>query len=71
MNEQSESNSIINENQFGFRSKHSTLHPILLVKNFIEEEIQKKNHVIMVTIDVQKALDCVKTDGMLQNKIRY
>ena len=44
---------------------------MLLVKNFIEEEIQKKNHVIMVTIDVQKAFDCVKTDGILQNKIRY
>ena len=71
LNEQSESNSIINENQFGFRSKHSTLHPMLLVKNFIEEEIQKKNHVIMMTINVQKAFDCVKTDGILQNKIRY
>ena len=71
LNEQSENNSIINENQFGFRSKHSTVHPMLLIKNFIEEEIQKKNHVIMVTIDVQKAFDCVKTDGILQNKIKY
>ena len=71
MNEQLDRYEIISPNQFGFRSKHSTIHPILLIKHFIEQELQKKKHVIMVTLDIQKAFDCVKTDGILKNKIKY
>ena len=43
LEEQSDYNEIISNNQFGFRSKHSTFHPILLIKSFIEKEIQNKN----------------------------
>ena len=71
VNEQLDRFEIISKNQFGFRSKHSTIHPILLIKNFIERELQKKKHVIMVTLDIQKAFDCVKTSGLLQNKIKF
>ena len=71
MNEQLDRFEIISKKQFGFRSKHSTIHPILLIKNFIERELQKKKHVIMVTLDIQKAFDCVKTSGLQQNKIKF
>ena len=34
-------------------------------------ETQKKNYVVMITLDIKKAFDCVKTNGLLQNKIKY
>ena len=71
LNEQSHFNKVINSNQFGFRSKHSTVHPCILIKNYIELETQKKNYVVMITLDIKKAFDCVKTNGLLQNKIKY
>ena len=42
VNEQLDRYEIISPNQFGFRSKHSTIHPILLIKHFIEQELQKR-----------------------------
>ena len=71
LNEQSDFNKVIDSNQFGFRSKHSTVHPCILIKNYIEMETQKKNYVVMITLDIKKAFDCVKTNGLLQDKIKY
>ena len=68
LNEQSETNTITMKINLVLEVN---IAPMLLVKNFIEGEIQKKNHVIMLTIDVQKAFDCVKTNGILQYKTRY
>ena len=48
--EQSDYNEIISNNEFGFRSNHKTFHPILVIKSFIEKELQNKNHIILVTL---------------------
>ena len=58
--------------QYGFRKAHSTTHPILYVKNFIENELfVKKNHIVLLSIDLSKAFDTVDTDKILQTKIKY
>ena len=62
---------IIDPNQFGFRSSHSTVHPLLLIKNFIESELKQKKYVAIIAVDYEKAFDCVSTNGPLQQKIKY
>ena len=69
--EQLTRNEIIDPRQFGFRSFHSTIHPLLITKNYIETELRNKKYVCLIGLDLLKAFECVKTDGCLQNKITY
>ena len=62
---------VITPKQFGFRQAHSTFHPLICVKNYIETKLQKKEHIILISLDLMKAFDCVKTNGQLQQKIDY
>ena len=43
----------------------------MLTKDFIQTELQKKREVALISLDLRKAFDTVRTDGTLQNKIRY
>ena len=71
MNQQFERENVIASTQFGFRESHSTWQPLLLTKTYIEKEIKAKNHVILISCDLAKAFDTCKTDGLLQNKVKY
>ena len=71
LNEQLIRNEIIDPRQFGFRSFHSTIHPLLITKNYIETELRNKKYVCLIALDLMKAFECVKTEGSLQNKINY
>ena len=71
LQEQSDREEIITSKQFGFRSFHSTVHPLLITKNYIETQIKKGMYVALVALDIEKAFDCVKTDGALQEKILH
>jgi len=51
------SNSLLNENQYGFFPQKSTIDAALATKGFIWETLQKKNCVIMVSLDVRGAFD--------------
>ena len=62
---------IIDLNQFGFRKGHSTVHPLMITKDFIESELNKRNYIYLIALDLKKAFDCIRTDGCLQNKIKY
>ena len=62
---------IIEQNQFGFRKGHSTVHPLIITKDYIETELNKRNYVCLITLDLKKAFYIISTDGSLQNKIRY
>ena len=62
---------ILHPKQFGFRKSHSTLHPLMITKNFIETELNEKKYVCIISLDLKKAFDCCRTDGTLQNKIKY
>ena len=43
----------------------------MITRNFIEKELSNQKYVCLITIDLKKAFDCIKTNGELQNKIRY
>ena len=45
--------------------------PLLLTKTYIEKELKAKNHVILISCDLAKAFDTCRTDGILQNKVKY
>ena len=52
-------NNLITENQFGFRKKHSTVHPMMKFTNFILSALDKKEHAIALFCDLRKAFDTV------------
>jgi len=50
-------NKLLSENQFGFRSSHSTVHPSLLLHNFITDALNKKRHAAAIFCGLSKAFD--------------
>ena len=42
-----ESQNTINNRQFGFRKAHSTIHPLLSVKAYIEQKLQNNEFIIL------------------------
>ncbi len=52
-------NKIISPCQFGFRSGHSTVHPLMHLHNFVTEALNKKEHAIAIFCDIRKAFDTV------------
>ena len=52
-----ENNNILSPSQFGFRSKHSTVHPMVKLTNFVSEALNKKEHAIAIFCDLRKAFD--------------
>ena len=57
INQQLNEQHILDDNQFGFRKNHSTLHPLLIVKNFIETELNQGKNIILLSLDLSKAFD--------------
>lgn len=58
-------NNILPNEQFGFRSNHSTYHQVCRIKNFIQENLNNKKSVGMVTLDIEKAFDSVWHNGLI------
>jgi Reverse transcriptase (RNA-dependent DNA polymerase)/Endonuclease-reverse transcriptase len=56
---------LLNDEQFGFRTGHSTNHQLLRVCNYIRESLKKKHSTGMVTFDIEKAFDSVWHKGLL------
>ena len=54
-----ENNKLVSSFQFGFRKKHSTLHPLLMFSNKITEALENKEHCIAIFCDLKKAFDTV------------
>ena len=65
------SNQLLIDEQFGFRANHSTIHPLLIIKDFIEKELNKNKQVLLISIDLKKAFDIIQTNGLLQKKISH
>ena len=65
------SNSVIYDKQFGFRKYHSTGHAINFSVNKIINEIQNRNHVLGIFIDLSKAFDTIDHDKMLVKLEHY
>ena len=55
-------NNLISDSQFGFRKKHSTVHPLVHFMNFVSNAFNKKHHVISIFCDLRKAFDTVNSN---------
>ena len=62
---------VIYDKQFGFRKNHSTSHAINYSVNKILNEIENKNHVIGVFIDLSKAFDTIDHQKLLVKLEHY
>ena len=58
---------LINTNQFGFRSNHSTEHALTSLLETIKKPLDNDEIVFGVFIDLQKALDTVNHEILLEN----
>ena len=65
------SKNTLSENQFGFRKMHSTSHAINYSVNNILTEIENKNHVIGIFIDLSKAFDTIEHEKLLYKLEHY
>ena len=63
------SNSIA-RNQFGFRTHHSVIHPLLLFSKHIHDALSDNRHCLTILIDLKKAFDTVDF-GILLNKLQH
>ena len=59
------SNNIIYDKQFGFRKDHSTAHAVNYSLDKILDEIEKRNHVIGIFVDLSKAFDTIDHEKLL------
>ena len=62
---------VIYDKQFGFRKNHSTTHAINYSVNKILTEIESKNHVIGIFIDLSKAFDTIDHQKLLTKLEHY
>ena len=58
-------------NQFGFKKSHSTSHAINHSIGVITEQIEKRQHVIGIFIDLSKAFDTINHDILLAKLSNY
>ena len=56
---------VIYYRQFGLRKQHSTFHAVNYTVNKTLNEIEQKNHVIGIFIDLSKAFDKIEHDKHL------
>lgn len=50
---------LLSPHQFGFRKNRSTSDPLTIIHTSICKELEKKNHLLMVSLDIAKAYDTV------------
>jgi len=62
---------ILSDWQFGFRPKHSTVHPMIHLTNFLSNSINEKKHSIAIFCDLKKAFDCCDHSILLSKLEKY
>lgn len=58
-------NSILKDEQFGFKEEHSTVQQIKRIINIITDNKKRRKSTGMVLLDIEKAFDTVWHDGLL------
>lgn len=66
-----ETNNILTKNQAGFRKKHSTTDNILLLATEIEKAFKRKEDLIAISFDIQKAYDITWRRPILESLLEY
>ena len=66
-----EANNVISNKQFGFRPMHSTIHPLLLTRHFIEMAKNQKLYTIIISIDLKSAFDVLQSSTILIDKYSH
>jgi hypothetical protein len=61
-----ESNGILRECQFGFRSGHSTLHPLLIIHQLAADALDRSQELCISALDIAGAFDTVWHKRLLQ-----
>ena len=64
-------NNIITESQFGFLPNHSTVHPIILVLDHLQQKKNLHLPVLFLTIDLKKAFDTICSSKILPKKLEH
>lgn len=62
---------LLPDEQFGFRGNHSSSHAIMNVTKKANEELARGNSTQIVFLDIQKAFDCVWTNGLIYKMIEF
>ena len=65
INEYTETNNIIQNEQFGFRKEHSTVHQVKRIVNFISNNKSTRKSTGIVLLDVEKAFDSIWHNGLI------
>ena len=66
-NHQIFSHRLLNGNQYGFLPQKSTVDAAMAVKGFARENLQQRNYVVMVSLDVQRAFDAAWWPSIVSN----
>ena len=64
-------NKLLHNNQFGFRSKHSVVHPLTLFSNNVLSSLSNNLYNLAIFIDLKKAFDTVSFDILLDKLFFY
>ena len=62
-----ESNNLISRNQAGFRKNHSTTDYLVRLESFIRDAFVKKEHVVAIFFDLEKAFDTTWKYGIMKD----
>ena len=54
-----DTNNLISKAQYGFRKKHSTIHPLIHFIDHVSTALDKKEHTLAIFCDLRKAFDTV------------
>lgn len=71
LNEFLDQNSIINDNQFGFRKNQSTTHAMAHLVNKISNALNEKKHTVVIFCDLRKAFDTCNHDILFKKLQKY
>ena len=61
------SHSLLNGNQYGFLPQKSTVDAAMAAKGCVRENLQQRNYVVMVSLDVKGAFDAAWWPSILSN----
>ena len=65
-----EYHNLFSKSQFGFRKGHSTVHPMVLIDNFISDALNNKKYALAIFCDLRKAFDTVDHQILLKKLVK-